>query len=197
MSTGPPATPKPGFLQSLPADRQVHLDVREDIRRGKEPFARIMATVKGLEPDQVFVLRAPFEPIPLYDALGKRGFAYWTEARAGEDWSVWFWRPGQLDQSDAAAEGGPPDPAPEPLHAARAAGAPLVVDVRGLEPPLPMVRILELLDQLAPGQRLIVTHERRPMFLYPQLEHRGLRHQTEELGPGEFRITIWHEGATA
>ena len=67
----------------------------------------------------------------------------------------------------------------------------LRVDVRGLEPPLPMLRILELLDRLSVGQRLVVTHERRPIFLYPQLDGRGFTHQTEQIGPGEFRITIW------
>ncbi len=74
---------------------------------------------------------------------------------------------------------------------------PLRTDVRGLDPPLPLVRVLELLDQLAPGQRLVVTHERRPMLLYPQLEQQGFTHQTEEVGPGEFRITIWREGPPA
>lgn len=71
------------------------------------------------------------------------------------------------------------------------------LDVRGLEPPLPMVRILEALDSLPPGQPLVVTHERRPMLLYPQLEERGFGHLTDELGPGEFRITIWREGPAA
>ncbi|MBI3029616.1 MAG: DUF2249 domain-containing protein [Candidatus Rokubacteria bacterium] len=71
--------------------------------------------------------------------------------------------------------------------------APLVVDVRGLEPPHPMLRILELLDRLAPGQRLLVIHERRPLLLYPQLEERGFRHETVERERGEFRITIWRE----
>ena len=72
---------------------------------------------------------------------------------------------------------------------------PTVLDVRGLEPPHPMLRVLELVDRLAPGQRLLVIHERRPLLLYPQLEERGFRHETEELGPGEFRITIWREGS--
>ena len=70
---------------------------------------------------------------------------------------------------------------------------PLLVDVRDLEPPLPMLRILELLDRLSPGQRLVVTHERRPIFLYAQLDGRGFTHQTEQIGPGEFRITIWRK----
>jgi hypothetical protein len=74
---------------------------------------------------------------------------------------------------------------------------PLLVDVRGLDPPLPMLRILELADLLAPGQRLVVTHERRPIFLYPLLEERGLSYETEELGPGEVRITIRNEEPAA
>jgi len=41
---------------------QVHLDVREDIQRGQEPFARIMTAVKALASDQALVLRVPFEP---------------------------------------------------------------------------------------------------------------------------------------
>jgi hypothetical protein len=35
-------------------------------------FARIMGVVKALEPGHVLVLRAPFEPIRLYDVLGSR-----------------------------------------------------------------------------------------------------------------------------
>lgn len=157
---------KPEWLESLPPDRLVQLDVREDIRHGKEPFARIMAVVDTLAPEQVLILRAPLEPIPLYHVLAKRGFAHWTETRGADDWSVWFWRENH----------------PSELF---------LLDVRGLDPPHPMVRILELLDQLTPGQRLIVTHERRPVLLYPQLEERGFQHATEELEPGEFRITIW------
>lgn len=86
------SAPKPSFLESLASDRLVHLDVREDLRRGNAPFARIMATVEQLGPDQVLVLRAPFEPIPLCAVLGMRGFGHWTESRARDDWSVWFWR---------------------------------------------------------------------------------------------------------
>ena len=51
-----------------------------------------MAAVQALGADQVLVLRAPFEPVPLYGVLDRRGFAHWTESRAPDDWSVWFWR---------------------------------------------------------------------------------------------------------
>ena len=156
------------------------MDVREDIRQGKEPFDRIMAAVNALGPDQALVLRAPFQPVPLLRVLEAQGFSHWTESRAPDDWSVWFWR------ADTAKG---PRTATAPHDAAR------VVDVRGLEPPQPLIRILDLLDTLAPGQHLIVIHERRPPLLYPHIEERGFKHETTEPRPGEVRITIWREGS--
>ena len=175
--------PMPAALAAWPASRQVHLDVREDIRRGQEPFARIMAAVKALAPDEALVLRAPFEPVPLYGVLGKRGLAHWTGRQAPDDWSVWFYR---------AAAGDPDAPtgAPAPEGAAT-----VTIDVRGLEPPQPMVRILEAVERLQAGDTLEVLHERRPMFLYPQLDERGLLHETDEPGPGLVRIVIRPGGA--
>lgn len=167
---------RPPALVGLPDACLVHLDVRDDIRRGQEPFARIMAAVKSLGEGQVLVLRAPFEPIPLYDVLAKRGFAHFTEFRADDGWSVWFHR-------GAAA----------PAPAAPATGCPLrtvTIDVRRLEPPQPMVRVLQRLDTLGPAEQLEVLHDRRPMFLYPQLEERGFVHETAEPEPGLVRILI-------
>ncbi|SRR6266567_5102761 len=153
-------TLRPAALDALPDGQRADLDVREDLRCGKEPFSRIMATVAALVPGQVLVLRAPFEPVPLYRALGQRGFAHWTESGAADDWSVWIY----------------PDR--------------VGLDVRGLEPPAPMLRVLEMLERLAPGQRLEVRHDRRPVFLYPQLDERGFIHETDEPEPGLVRIVI-------
>jgi uncharacterized protein (DUF2249 family) len=179
--------PASGSRPDVPPSRQVHLDVREDIRRGAEPFVRIMAAVKGLGAGQVLVLRAPFEPVPLYGALGKRGFAHWTERRAEDDWSIWFHRvDAQVPAAPTAAQASRP-----------AAVHPLTIDVRGLEPPEPMVRILEAVERLQPGDTIEVLHERRPMFLYPQLDERGFVHETDEPEPGTVRIVIRHKEAGA
>jgi uncharacterized protein (DUF2249 family) len=135
----------------------------------------------------------PFEPIPLYDVLGKRGFAHWTAARGPADCSVWFYRaatpadvgaPVGTAQAAAGAGGAPGTSAPGPTPPT------CTLDVRGLEPPLPMVAVLERLDDLAPGQELLVLHDRRPLFLYPQLEDRGFAHDTCEVTPGLVEIRI-------
>jgi hypothetical protein len=47
------------------------------------------------------------------------------------------------------------------------------IDVRGLEPPEPMVEILRLLDG-GEADAVVVAHlDREPIFLYPELESRG------------------------
>jgi uncharacterized protein (DUF2249 family) len=160
----------------------VHLDVRDDIRRGVEPFARIMAAVKALGVEEALAMRAPFEPVPLYDVLGRRGLAHWAERHAPDDWRVWFYREAPPPAGSGAPDAGPP--------ARPGAAAPLVLDVRGLEPPLPMVRVLERLDSLAGDEQLEVIHERRPLFLYPQLDERGFAHETDEPETGVVRIRI-------
>jgi uncharacterized protein (DUF2249 family) len=171
---------RPEPLRRVGAANEVHLDVREDIRRDQEPFAKIMATVKALGAEQVLVLRSPFEPVPLLAALGKRGFAHWIEQSAPDDWTVWFYRePSAAENAVQVATVGAP-----------ADRDTVVVDVRGLEPPEPMVRVLGRLDMLRPGQRLVVLHERRPMLLYPQLDERGFAHETDEPEPGVVRIVV-------
>ncbi|HEV7215214.1 MAG TPA: DUF2249 domain-containing protein, partial [Chloroflexota bacterium] len=69
------------------------------------------------------------------------------------------------------------------------------IDVSDLAPPEPMVRILEALEQLAPGQTLLVEHVRRPVYLYAQLDAKGYQHTTEELGPGRVQLRIYKPAA--
>jgi uncharacterized protein DUF2249 len=49
----------------------------------------------------------------------------------------------------------------------------LHLDVRGLDPPEPMVAILGLIDGGDAGNVITVHLDREPIFLYPELEARG------------------------
>lgn len=49
----------------------------------------------------------------------------------------------------------------------------LHVDVRGLEPPGPMIAILRLIDGDQVDGALIAHLDREPIFLYPELHERG------------------------
>jgi uncharacterized protein (DUF2249 family) len=63
----------------------------------------------------------------------------------------------------------------------------LHLDVRGLDPPEPMVAILGLIDGGEAGNAMTVHLDREPIFLYPELEARGWSY---EMLPG-----IWDEAA--
>ncbi len=60
----------------------------------------------------------------------------------------------------------------------------------GLEPPQPMIRILEKLTQLGPGAQLTVRHHREPVLLYDKLAARGYAARCEAKGDGSFLIRI-------
>jgi hypothetical protein len=68
------------------------VDVREDIRRGDEPFDRIMQAVAALEGDQELVVVKVFEPVPLYGVLAQQDFCHETTRTAEGDWHVIFRR---------------------------------------------------------------------------------------------------------
>jgi tRNA 2-thiouridine synthesizing protein A len=64
-----------------------------------------------------------------------------------------------------------------------------LLDNRGLQPPEPMVRVLQALEE-NPRECLEVLNDRPPLFLYPILEERGYRWETEEQADGSVRIRI-------
>lgn len=64
------------------------LDVRDDIAAGREPFPRIISAVRELGPEEVLLLIAPFEPVPLYAVLGEQGFQHEAQAQTDGSWRV-------------------------------------------------------------------------------------------------------------
>jgi hypothetical protein len=65
------------------------------------------------------------------------------------------------------------------------------IDVRGLAPPEPLVRILILLrsvrDDMTP---VIVHHDRDPLLLYPELAELGWAAERIDAPPGEVRLRL-------
>ncbi len=68
-----------------------------------------------------------------------------------------------------------------------------VIDVRGLEPPLPLENVLEEAARLEAGQRLHVIHTREPCLLYPLLAKRGFEHATHASGDELFEFLVWRK----
>lgn len=64
------------------------------------------------------------------------------------------------------------------------------LDVNGLPPPEPMMRILEAVTALGPKDTLVVEHFREPVPLYAHLDAAGFAHHAERLGESRWRLTI-------
>jgi uncharacterized protein (DUF2249 family) len=169
-------------------DPVVSLDVREDIRQGREPFGRIMGAAAQLAVGQKLLLVAPFKPEPLFGVMTSRGFSYQATPLTGGDWQVLFERV-NLSPVPALPEQSPCTPPRRERNFGDEAAI-LEVDARGLEPPQPLVLILERLADLEPDQALHARTDRKPLHLYCQLESRGFHGVTQELPDGSFLTRI-------
>jgi uncharacterized protein (DUF2249 family) len=158
----------------------VTLDVRDEIRAGIEPFTKIMTAVKALEPGQNLRLLAPFKPLPLFSLLARRGFTHSEQLLNQGEWEVIFTRTQILEPGEPSA------PLPAEARASAPVTNPVTVDARGLEPPQPLVTILEALTQLPAGARMRALTDRRPMHLYGKLTERGFVGESEEQPDGSF-----------
>lgn len=170
----------------------VEVDVREELRQGREPLARIMAAVNALRDDDVLQVRAIFEPVPLFTLLAKRGFAHESAQHAVDDWSVWFWR--DAASRVATISSAPSDSSADPSDArGPAASDPTItwLDVRGLEPPEPLMRTLAALETLPAGHRLVHVNSRVPQLLLPMLAERGFACELDESHTDQVLLRIW------
>lgn len=161
----------------------VDLDVRPILIAGGEPFGEIMAAVEGLQPGQGLRLLASFKPVPLFAVMAKRGFDH-TERDIGDgDWEVLF------SPTDAATA-----PAPEPVAAdGRNWPAPAgeAMDLRDLDPPEPMQKVMLAIEAANPGDVVSALLCRKPPILIPELEALGHEwHGDFEDGGESYRIFI-------
>lgn len=163
------------------------LDVREDIRSGRQPCGRILETARKVGNGESFKLIAPFEPKPLFELLGREGFTHQAAPLTAGDWEVLFTRkPATASTASTASTPATTEAACGCGCSSTTPGEIVELDARGLEPPQPMVKILEALTEL-PDQTALHAHtDRRPIHLYAMLEARGFTGQSQEQNDGSF-----------
>lgn len=155
----------PLALQVVDPAKVVEVDVREDLRKGREPFARLMVAKGEVEPGGALLVRAILEPVPLYAVMAKHGFVHHTESLAPDDWMIWFYR-------DVA-----------------------VVDVRGMDPPEPLSYTLAALRTLPDGASLVQVNVRVPLLLLPRLDAEGYAYEVQKRAEDRVHVFITAKGA--
>ena len=93
---------EPGFVPAAPLARATPaavpiefvqpwlLDVRPILARGESPCGAIDDAVDQLIPGQPLVVLVPFEPVPLYIAMKRKGFKHQTRQLDDGTWQVEF-----------------------------------------------------------------------------------------------------------
>jgi hypothetical protein len=69
-------------------------------------------------------------------------------------------------------------------------GGAVHIDVRGLEPPNPLVQILTLVMRVPEGTHVVVHHDRDPQLLYAELAEIGWQAVHVDGEPGEVRLEL-------
>ena len=162
---------------------EILLDVREVAPRFRHE--RIFAALALLPVGGLLQLTNDHDPRPLWYQLQaeRAGQFTWTYLERGPAcWRVQIRRlaPREECQEVASTDG-------------EATGA-IYLENRGLEPPEPLVRILEALVGLAANQQLVADLDREPLLLYPQLVNRGFSYETNPQDGGGYRVRIWRAG---
>jgi uncharacterized protein (DUF2249 family) len=162
-----------------------HFDVRTIPCRVKH--GQIFERWAALPVGGYFVLINDHDPVPLYYQFAAQfpgAFTWEYLAPEGDEFRVKIAR---VAESPAVPLAPPPAPPGRiPLTPAAADE----VDARGLEPPEPMLRILEAAETLPAGRTLRARTDRKPLNLLPELENRGLHYTCEAQADGSWLTTL-------
>jgi uncharacterized protein (DUF2249 family) len=181
---------KPPTTQSITTpglDTETVFDVRPIPCRVKH--AQIFQRWFDLPVGQYFILLNDHDPVPLryqFEAEFPGAFSWEYLERGPDDFRVKISK--RLPVAGLAS-------VPPPCGTAASVATPaalnglLAVDVRGLEPPEPLVRILDALESLPAGATLRAQTDREPCHLFGEAEQRGFRHDCNEQPDGSW-ITI-------
>lgn len=161
------------------ADPALTFDVR--LLPGREKHARIFQRWLDLPVGGFFVLLNDHDPVPLYYQFEAqfRGAFTWRYLQEGpEEFRVQITKTAEVSA-----------PAPRPIGALPtvASGD---IDVRGLEPPEPLVRILAAMERLDAGQTLRARTDREPCHLLREAEQRGFRQDCQAQPDGSWITTL-------
>lgn len=133
-----------------------------------------------------FVLINDHDPVPLryqFAAQFPDAFSWDYLASGPDEFHV------KITKLAPVAAPPPPANSPAPVGTTAASGLEQQIDVRGLEPPEPLLRILSTMESLPAGVRLRAITDREPCHLFGEASQRGFRHACTEQ-PDHSWITL-------
>jgi uncharacterized protein (DUF2249 family) len=147
------------------------IDVRPILAAGGCPFDTVMEAGRKLKPGSQLTLIAPFNPLPIYDALAAIGFSFVDKETHDADFHVHF-RFSPLNERELVVD----------------------KDLTDLEPPQPMMAAMECYAQIAEGETFRVHTRFHPVHLMGKLEEQDCVTHTEERSDGTWLTWVLKRG---
>jgi len=169
----------------------ITLDVRPILDGGVDPFNAIMDKLKTINEDtETLLIVNTFEPIPLLNILKKKGYEYETERPEEGIVHTFLTKVTEGAVKNRSAEGELAKDTFESIEKIYADNL-IEIDVRDLEMPMPMVTILEQLEQLNENQALFVHHKKLPQYLLPELKDRDFVYVSQPMDDDNIKLIIY------
>lgn len=178
-------------INYIPENAAVTLDVTPILEQGKDPFNQIMEALNRLAMKEQLCIISPFEPIPLIRILNKKGIAARTVQKM-DNYYTYLAKQSSLVVSGNNRE----EVSLLPTHVFREKALTLgrqlvLIDVRNLEMPLPMINVLNALQELLNDQALLVQHSKIPYYLLEELKERDFEVLLTETTDKEIHLLIF------
>lgn len=66
------------------------LNASEMLAAGEQPVNQVMADLKNLEPERIYMLKAPFLTAPIIDKASSLGLLHWIDQKSEEEFLIYF-----------------------------------------------------------------------------------------------------------
>ena len=169
----------------------VELDVRPILDGGVDPFEAIMGKLKQMSDDQTLLIINTFEPVPLLNILKSKGYEYEVERPESGIVHTYMKKAVVEEISESNDEATIGSESTFEQIETKYSGQMKEVDVRDLEMPMPMVTILEELENIDASNALYVHHKKLPQYLLPEIADRGYSYVHKDIDANNLKLIIY------
>lgn len=181
----------PLFLRHAKPDQIKILDVRPSLASGTDPLQLILQHIKLLQDNEILKIINTFEPVPLIGLLKKQGYEFFTAFTDGGIVETYFHKANQMPEKAEENNNQKNDDADWDQLIKQFEGKFEHIDVRDLEMPQPMLKIMDALESIPQDKALYVYHKKIPVFLLDELKDRQFECLMHELSENEVHLIIF------
>ncbi len=191
----------PEWLSAASEESVIRFDVRDIIESGTDPLREIISAFKKVPPGRVLCIINSFVPTPLIHLLRQeKAEDSYVETVSDKEFHTYFLKKreeGQRHENTSGAEKKERKESEEPFEEILSRFPPEKIretDVRELEMPLPMQKILKELESLPPDSALFVHHKRIPVYLLEELSGKGYEVHVKTIDERNVKMILFREG---